>query len=114
MASEDWKSKTSLYEFTVKDIKGNPVSMDKYRGHPTIVVNVASKCGLTKSNYKQLNEIYEKFEKDGLRIAAFPCNQFGGQEPGCSVDIEEFMKKNNVHFDFYDKIDVNGEFFSCF
>lgn len=70
---------------------------------------MATKCGLTKSNYKQLNELYDKFEKDGLRIAAFPCNQFGGQEPGCSVDIKEFIKKNGVRFDMYAKINVNGD-----
>ena len=78
------------------------------RGHPLIVVNVATNCGFTKSNYKQLNELYTKYKDEGLRIAAFPCNQFGGQEPGCSVDIEEFLKKNNVEFDVYEKINVNG------
>ena len=108
MSTDSWKSKQTIYEFNVKDIDGNVVSMDKYKGHPTLIVNVASKCGLTKSNYKQLNEIYSKFEKDGLQIAAFPCNQFGGKEPGCEVDIKEFIKKNNVHFDMYAKIDVNG------
>ena len=83
--------------------------MDKYTGHPLIVVNVATNCGLTKSNYKQLNELYDKYEKDGLRIAAFPCNQFAGQEPGCDVDIKEFAKKKGVRFDMYSKINVNGE-----
>ncbi len=84
------------------------VSLNKYEGKPTLVVNVASNCGLTKNNYKQLNELYEKYEKEGLRIAAFPSNQFAGQEPGCDIDIKEFAKKNNVKFDLYSKIDVNG------
>jgi len=53
--------------------------MSKYQGHPTIVVNVASNCGFTKNNYKQLNELYEKYESQGLRIAAFPCAQFMNQ-----------------------------------
>lgn len=105
----DWKDKSSVYEFTVKDIDGNDVSLEKYRGHPLIIVNVATHCGLTKSNYKQLNQLYDQFEKDGLRIAAFPCNQFGGQEPGCDVDIKEFALKNGVKFDMYAKINVNGD-----
>ncbi len=84
------------------------VSLNKYEGKPTLVVNVASNCGLTKNNYKQLNELYEKYEKEGLRIAAFPSNQFAGQEPACDIDIKEFAKKNNVKFDMYSKIDVNG------
>lgn len=82
--------------------------MEKYKDHPTIVVNVATNCGLTKSNYKQLNELYDKFEKDGLRIAAFSSNQFG-QDPGCDVDVKEFIKKNNIRFDMYSKIDINGK-----
>jgi len=72
----------TVYDFTAKDIDGNDVSLEKYRGSPLIIVNVASNCGLTKSNYKELNEIYEKFEEKGLKILAFPCNQFLGQEPG--------------------------------
>lgn len=84
--------------------------MEKYRGHPLLVVNVATHCGLTKANYKQLNELYDQFEEKGLRIAAFPCNQFAGQEPGCDVEIKEFIKKNGVRFDMFAKVDVNGKF----
>lgn len=100
---------STFYEFCAKDIDGNEVSMEKYRGHPTVVVNVATNCGFTKTNYKQLNELYAKYEEKGLRIAAFPCNQFFSQESGCDVDIKEFAAKNNVQFDMYSKIDVNGE-----
>lgn len=82
--------------------------MEKYKGHPLIVVNVATYCGFTKTNYAQLNELYAKYKDQGLRIAAFPCNQFNNQEPGCEVDIQEFLKKNNVEFDVYNKINVNG------
>jgi glutathione peroxidase-family protein len=53
--------------------------------------------------------LYEKYEKEGLKIAAFPCNQFNGQEPGCDVDIKEFAKKNGVKYDMYSKINVNGD-----
>jgi glutathione peroxidase-family protein len=84
------------------------VSLDKYKGKPTLIVNVATNCSLTKNNYKQLNELYDKYSNEGLKIAAFPCNQFAGQEPGCDTDIKEFAKKNNVKFDMYSKIDVNG------
>ncbi|OTF69655.1 glutathione peroxidase-like protein, partial [Euroglyphus maynei] len=102
---EDYKS---LYDFTVKDIDGNEVSLSKYEGKVVLVVNVASNCGFTKSNYQQLNELFDKYESRGFRVAAFPCNQFAGQEPGCDADIKEFAKKNNVKFDMYSKIDVNG------
>jgi len=109
MASNtDWKKAKSLYDFKVKDIDGNEVDLKKYEGKPALVVNVASNCGFTKNNYKQLNELYEKYEKDGLRILAFPSNQFNGQEPGCDIDIKEFAKKNNVKFDMFSKIKVNG------
>lgn len=74
-----------------------------------MIVNVASQCGFTKSNYKELNELYAKYSQKGLAILGFPCNQFGHQEPGCSVDIKEFMKKNNVEWDMFDKVDVNGD-----
>ena len=69
---------------------------------------MASNCGLTKNNYKQLNELYDKYEPQGLRILAFPSNQFNNQEPGCDIDIKEFAKKNNVKFDMFTKIEVNG------
>lgn len=72
-------------------------------------MNVATNCGFTKSNYSQLNELYTKYKDQGLRIAAFPCNQFNGQEPGCETDIKEFIKKNNVEFDLYSKVNVNGD-----
>lgn len=108
MSTDDWKSKETLYEFSATDIDGQVVSLDKYKGKPTIIVNVATNCGYTQNNYKQLNELYDKYEAQGLRIAAFPCNQFGGQEPGCDVDIKEFIHKKGVRFDMYSKVDVNG------
>lgn len=80
-----------------------------FTGHPALVVNVASHCGLTKNNYQQLNELHEKYEPDGLKILAFPCNQFNNQEPACEVDIKEFAKKKGVKFDMFAKIDVNGD-----
>lgn len=83
--------------------------MEKYRGHVLIIVNVASNCGLTESNYKQLQQLYDKYSEKGLRILAFPSNQFAGQEPGTSEEILNFVKQYNVTFDMFEKIDVNGE-----
>ncbi|XP_054163510.1 phospholipid hydroperoxide glutathione peroxidase-like [Oppia nitens] len=99
----------TIYEFTAKDIDGNDVNLEKYSGFVVIIVNVASNCGFTKTNYKELNQLYETYEQKGLRILAFPCNQFLNQEPGCDVDIKEFVKKNNARYDFFSKVDVNGD-----
>ncbi|XP_076235442.1 uncharacterized protein LOC143179900 [Calliopsis andreniformis] len=107
---KNWNSATSIYDFHAKDIHGVDVPLNKYRGHVCIIVNVASNCGLTDVNYRELVQLYEKYsEKNGLRILAFPSNQFGGQEPGTSEQILDFIKKYNVTFDVFEKIDVNGE-----
>ncbi|CAI0541163.1 unnamed protein product [Linum tenue] len=82
-------SSSSIYDFTVKDIKGTDVSLGEYKGKVLLIVNVASKCGLTQSNYKELNVLYQKYKDQGLEILAFPCNQFGGQEPGSNEQIQE-------------------------
>ncbi|XP_072399704.1 uncharacterized protein [Diabrotica undecimpunctata] len=110
--SEDTDGKTTgtIYQFKANDIKGKEVSLDKYKGHVCIIVNVASRCGHTKSNYEQFVEIFDKHSEDkGLRILAFPCNQFGKQEPGNNDKICEFAEKKNVKFDLFEKIDVNGK-----
>lgn len=100
----------SIYEFTAKDITGQEVSLEKYKGHVAIIVNVASECGYTKNNYKELQELYEEFaESKGLKILAFPCNQFGHQEPGDSEQIVCFARERNISFDMFEKIDVNGK-----
>lgn len=80
-----------------------------FRGKVVLIVNVASNCGLARSNYKQLNELYAKLKDKPFSILAFPCNQFAGQEPACDVDLKEFMKKNNVEFDVFAKCNVNGK-----
>uniref|UniRef100_A0A1B6MRQ9 Glutathione peroxidase n=2 Tax=Graphocephala atropunctata TaxID=36148 RepID=A0A1B6MRQ9_9HEMI len=110
MGNEDWKNAKSVYDFSVNDSSGQEVSLEKYKGHVLVIVNVASQCGLTKDNYKELVELDEKYrEEKGLRILAFPCNQFGGQEPGTNADICTFVSKFNAKFDFFDKVDVNGD-----
>lgn len=104
-----WRQANSVYDFTVKNIENEDVKLDKYKGKVLLIVNVASKCGFTKNNYKQLNDLYSRYKDQGLAILGFPCNQFGHQEPGCDVDIKEFIKKNGVEWDMFAKIDVNGD-----
>lgn len=106
----NWSDATSIYDFHAVDIYGKDVPLEKYRDHVLIIVNVASNCGLTETNYKQLVKLYEKYgESKGLRILAFPCNQFAGQEPGTSEEILNFAKGFNVTFDMFEKVDVNGD-----
>ncbi|KHJ82967.1 glutathione peroxidase, partial [Oesophagostomum dentatum] len=69
----------TIYQFNVKDADGNDVSLEKYKGKVVVIVNVASQCGFTNSNYTQLKELLDKYHSKGLEVAAFPCNQFGGQ-----------------------------------
>lgn len=110
--SEDteWQNANSIYDFKAKLINGEEISLTKYKGCICIIVNVASRCGHTKSNYEQFVELYNKFSGEkNLQILAFPCNQFGKQEPGDSTKICEFTKKRNVKFDLFEKIDVNGK-----
>ncbi|KAH0566541.1 glutathione peroxidase-like [Cotesia glomerata] len=106
----DWEKAENIYQFYATDIHGKNVSLDKYRGHVLIIINVASECGLTEINYKQLVELHEKYGKSkGLEILAFPSNQFAGQEPGTSEEIYKFATERfNVKFDIFEKINVNG------
>ena len=83
----------SIYDFTVMDINGEEMSLDKYKGNVLLIVNVASKCGLTPQ-YKGLEELYREFKEQGLEILAFPCNQFLEQEPGSNDEILEFCTVN--------------------
>ncbi|KAF2608599.1 hypothetical protein F2Q68_00045257 [Brassica cretica] len=80
----------SIHEFTVKDSSGKEVDLSVYQGKVLLIVNVASKCGFTETNYTQLTELYRKYKNQGLVILAFPCNQFLNQEPGTSQDAHEF------------------------
>ncbi|KAG1326535.1 phospholipid hydroperoxide glutathione peroxidase 1, chloroplastic [Cocos nucifera] len=99
----------SIHDFTVKDIDGNDVSLSKFKGKVLLIVNVASKCGLTSSNYTELSHIYEKYKTQGFEILAFPCNQFGGQEPGSNPEIKQFAcTRYKAEFPIFDKVDVNG------
>jgi glutathione peroxidase len=98
---------SSIYDFKVKDINGEEVSLSKFAGKVLLIVNVASKCGFTPQ-YKGLEEIYEKF-KGEVVVLGFPCNQFGHQEPGNADEIKNFCSLNyDVKFPLFEKIDVNG------
>ncbi|MCO5611781.1 hypothetical protein L7F22_066040 [Adiantum nelumboides] len=100
---------SSIYEITVKDSKGNDVSLETYKGKVLLIVNVASQCGLTTSNYTELSEIYSKYKDQGLEILAFPCNQFGGQEPGSNEEIQQFAcTRFKAEYPIFDKVQVNG------
>ncbi|TVU25797.1 hypothetical protein EJB05_28307 [Eragrostis curvula] len=100
----------SIYDIAVKDIRGNDVKLGEYAGKVLLIVNVASKCGLTNSNYKELNVLYEKYKEKGLEILAFPCNQFAGQEPGSNEEIQETVcTRFKAEFPIFDKVDVNGK-----
>ena len=102
-------SADSLYDIKIKDIDGKDTSLNAYKGKVLLVVNVASKCGLTPQ-YKSLEAIHEKFKDKGFTVLGFPCNQFNGQEPGTNEQIKEFCSsKYNITFPLFDKIDVNGE-----
>ncbi|KAG6400964.1 hypothetical protein SASPL_137809 [Salvia splendens] len=106
----DPDSPKSVYDFTVKDIHGNDVPLSNYKGKVLLIVNVASKCGLTQSNYKELNVLYERYRDRGFEILAFPCNQFGYQEPGTNEEIEETVcTRFKAEFLIFDKIEVNGK-----
>ena len=98
----------SIYDFTVNDIHGKPVKLDRYRGKVMLVVNTASECGFTPQ-YKGLEAVYEKLHDKGLEVLGFPCNQFGGQEPGSEKEIAQFCELNyGVTFPMFAKVDVNG------
>ncbi|NP_001265877.1 probable glutathione peroxidase 3, mitochondrial-like [Cicer arietinum] len=100
----------SIYDFTVKDIRGNDVSLSEYSGKVLLIVNVASQCGLTQTNYKELNVIYDKYKNQGFEILAFPCNQFRGQEPGSSEEIQNVVcTRFKAEFPIFDKVEVNGK-----
>ena len=98
-----------FYDYKVKNISGEEVSMSEYKGKVVLIVNTASKCGFTKQ-YEGLEELYEKYKDQGFVILGFPCNQFGSQEPGDNAEIKKFCTSTfSVTFPMMSKVDVNGE-----
>jgi len=100
---------TSALDFTVKDIDGGDVALSKYRGKVVLIVNVASRCGLTPQ-YKDLEALHDRYAKDGLAILGFPANEFGKQEPGTNAEIKQFCTDEyGVEFDMFSKVVVKGD-----
>jgi len=98
----------NIYSFTMKTIDGKEKSLSDYKGDVLLIVNVASFCGFTPQ-YKDLEATYLKYKDKGLRILAFPANNFGQQEPGSDEEIKQFCRANyNVTFDLFSKISVKG------
>jgi glutathione peroxidase len=103
------KEPNQVLGYTVNSIDGKPVELSKYAGKVVLIVNVASRCGLTPQ-YETLQKLYAKHEKDGLVVLGFPANNFMGQEPGTNAEIADFCKgKYNVTFPLFAKISVKGE-----
>jgi glutathione peroxidase len=99
----------SIYDFKVKTIDNEEITLNKYKNKVLLIVNVASKCGYTYQ-YEGLEELYKKYKDKGLSILGFPCNQFLSQEPGTEEEIKSFCSLTyGVTFDMFSKIDVNGE-----
>lgn len=100
---------SKIYEYSVKDKDDSEIKMGDYRGKTLLIVNTASKCGFTPQ-YDGLNELQKKYADQGFSVLAFPCNQFGKQEPGSNSEIQDFCSLNfDVSFPVLAKIDVNGE-----
>lgn len=103
------ENQMSIYDFNVKTIDGQEISMSKYKGKVLLIVNVASKCGFT-SQYEGLENLFEKYKNEDFMVLGFPSNQFANQEPESNEKIKEFCSLTyDVKFDMFSKVDVNGE-----
>ena len=99
----------SVHDFSVSDIHGKTVGLERYNGEVLLIVNVASECGFTPQ-YAGLQGLQEKFHSRGFDVLGFPCNQFGKQEPGTEAEIAAFCDRNyHVTFPMFAKVDVNGD-----
>ena len=99
----------SIYDVSIKTLGGDPTSLEIYSDKALLIVNVASKCGLTPQ-YGGLEKLHERFADRGFSVLGFPCNQFMGQEPGTSAEIVEFCSTTyGITFPMFEKIDVNGD-----
>lgn len=98
-----------IYDYNVKNIKGDEISINDYKGKVLLIVNTATGCGFTPQ-YEGLQKIYDEYKEKGLEILDFPCNQFFNQAPGSDEEIVSFCQlKYNTTFETFSKIDVNGE-----
>jgi glutathione peroxidase len=100
---------TSVYDFSAKTIDGQDVTLGEWRDKVLLIVNTASKCGFSPQ-YEGLEKLHEEYAARGLAVLGFPCNQFGGQEPGDEAEIANFCSLTyDVHFPMFAKVDVNGD-----
>ena len=98
----------TLYDFSLRTIDGAEQGLADYRGKAVLVVNVASKCGLTP-HYRGLQQLYDEYHEDGFEVLGFPCNQFGAQEPGSDAEVKQFCSSRySVTFPMFSKLEVNG------
>jgi glutathione peroxidase len=98
----------SVYDYSAETLDGKPAPLSAYRGKVLLIVNTASKCGFTPQ-YEGLEALYKQYADKGLVVLGFPCNQFGGQEPGNAEEIQNFCSLTyDVTFPMFGKIDVNG------
>ena len=98
----------NFYELEAKKMNGQMIKMEQYKGNVVLVVNTASKCGLSPQ-FKELEELYQTYHSKGLEILGFPCNQFAKQDSGSNQEIQEFCQLNyGVTFNMFEKIEVNG------
>lgn len=99
----------NFYNFSANKMNGQEVKMEEYKGKVVLIVNTASKCGLTPQ-FEELEELYKEYKEQGLEIVGFPCNQFAKQDPSSNDEIHSFCRLNyGVTFTMFEKIDVNGE-----
>lgn len=99
----------TVHNYSVKTMSGAEKSLADYKGKVLLIVNTASKCGFTPQ-FKELQELYDAYKDSGLEVLGFPCNQFGGQDPGSNEEIAQFCEKNyGVTFPMFSKIDVKGD-----
>ncbi|MFD0524584.1 glutathione peroxidase [Paractinoplanes durhamensis] len=100
---------SDIYGVQIADLQGKPLDLGQFRGNATLIVNVASRCGLTPQ-YAVLEQIHEQYAGRGFSVVGVPCNQFGGQEPGTAEEIEEFCSTTyGVTFPMTEKVEVNGD-----
>lgn len=98
-----------FYDFKAVNMNGKEISMEEYKGKVVLIVNTASKCGLTPQ-FNELEEVYQEYKDKGLEILGFPCNQFAKQDPGSNEEIQKVCQLNyGVSFNMFKKINVNGK-----
>ena len=97
-----------IYRFSVTDDRGQMVNLDRYHGNVLLIINTATRCGFTPQ-YRELEDLYERYNEKGFEILDFPCNQFGEQAPGTIEEIHQYCSANfAIHFPQFDKVEVNG------